>query len=349
MATKTTRYGDGSIRPANITTGKADRASRPPMTLLDERSGKKLSLRQDTPCVAAEQRFHALDSDGSGTIASTLIDTADVLLLGDMPPGALVYVQDPTVPGRFRLLKLIGGEPERPAEEELLRPLQGRRVAILVGDGFEQVELTIPRAALRVAGASVDVVSTRSGKIRGMNLHLPGRKIRVDRTLDEANASEYDALFIPGGFINPDLLRQSAAARGFVREFALMNKPIASICHGPWLLISAGLAHGRHVTSWPGLRDDLVNAGARWTDEPVVRDGGWVTSRGPQDLPAFISAMIDVFAGARAPTIGEGESSPPPDEAPGWAIAPMAAITLPRLLLGAAAIGGAIVLARRAA
>jgi protease I len=253
------------------------------------------------------------------------------------------------------LFKVVGGvagalaESEGRAGQRKLQPLQGRRIAILAADGFESVELTIPRTALRTAGALVDVVSIRSGKIRGMNLHLPAGKIRVDRTLEEADPEQYDALFIPGGFINPDLLRQSAAARFFVRSFELMDKPIASLCHGPWVLISAGLAYGRHVTSWPGLRDDLVNAGARWTDEPVVRDGKWVTSRGPQDLLAFIPAMIDTFAGAKAEFSGEGESSPARNAPPAWAIGPLAGITLPRVLLGAAAIGGAIALAARRA
>lgn len=229
------------------------------------------------------------------------------------------------------------------------RKLSGRRIAILAADGFEQIELTLPRTALRAAGASVDVVSIREGKIRGMNLHLPGRRIRVDHVLREAHPQQYDALFIPGGFISPDLLRQSAEARSFVRAFELAGKPIASICHGPWMLASAGLISGRTVTSWPALRDDLVNAGAIWRDAPVVRDGHWVTSRGPHDLAEFIPAMIELYAGATAPILGEGISDPPRDTPPSWAVAPMALLTAPRVLLGMAAVGGAVMLARRAA
>lgn len=229
------------------------------------------------------------------------------------------------------------------------RKLSGRRVAILAADGFEQIELTVPRTALRAAGASVDVVSLHDGKIRGMNLHLPGRMIRVDHALTDANPQHYDALYVPGGFISPDLLRQSAEARSFVRAFELAGKPIASLCHGPWMLASAGLISGRTVTSWPGLRDDLVNAGAIWRDAAVVRDGHWVTSRGPQDLPVFIPAMIELYAGASAPIVAEGMSDPPRDAPPSWALTPMRALTVPRVLAGLAAIGGAVALARRAA
>lgn len=177
------------------------------------------------------------------------------------------------------------------------RQLQGRRIAVLAADGFEKVELSVPVAALRVAGAHVDIVSLRPGRIRGVNLHEPASRVSVDRTLPEASVADYDALLIPGGFINPDLLRQSELARRFVREFDASGKPIATLCHGPWLLSSAGLTEGRTMTSWPGVRDDLVNAGATWLDREIVLDRNWLTSRGPQDLAPFVEALIDHFAG----------------------------------------------------
>jgi protease I len=175
--------------------------------------------------------------------------------------------------------------------------LKGRRIAVLAADGFEKVELTVPVAALRAAGADVDIVSLRPGRIRGVNLHEPAARVTVDRTLSDVSVGDYDALLIPGGFINPDLLRQSAAARQFVREFDATRKPIATLCHGPWLLASAGLTQGRSMTSWPGVRDDLVNAGATWLDDSVVRDDNWLTSRGPQDLVPFVKALVPFFAG----------------------------------------------------
>jgi len=140
--------------------------------------------------------------------------------------------------------------------------LAGRRIAVLAVDGFELVELVVPANAMRLAGATVDVISIHPGRIRGMNLHEPAMRVGVDLTLDQANPNDYDGLLIPGGFVNPDLLRQSAAARAFVRSYAQTGKPIASLCHGPWVLASAGLLKGRRLTSWPGLRDDLINAGA---------------------------------------------------------------------------------------
>lgn len=188
--------------------------------------------------------------------------------------------------------------------------LKGKRIAALAADGFEQVELTVPVKALRTEGAEVDIVSLRHGKILGMNLHVPGRRVRVNRTLGEVDAGDYDALLLPGGFINPDILRQSREARAFVSRFDGLAKPIASLCHGPWVLASAGLVRGRQLTSWPGIRDDLVNAGGTWRDEALVRDRNWVTSRGPQDLRAFVRGMIDLFS-ARTPI-----PAPPPSFAP---------------------------------
>jgi protease I len=174
--------------------------------------------------------------------------------------------------------------------------LEGMKVAVVAADGFEQVELTRPVKALEKEGAIVDVISLKPGKIRGMNLHLPGSKVKVNRVIADAYPGEYDALLIPGGFINPDMLRQSAEVLDFVRAMAVAGKPIASICHGPWVLISAGLAAGKRLTSWPGIRDDITNAGGLWEDSVVVRDGTFVTSRSPLDLPKFNEAVIDLFA-----------------------------------------------------
>src|SRR3954464_3604687 len=175
--------------------------------------------------------------------------------------------------------------------------LKGRRIAALAADGFEKVELVIPMKALQTAGADVDVISLRHGNIRGVNLHEPASRVHVDKTIAEANPDDYDGLLIPGGFINPDLLRQSAEAREFVREFDTDGKPIATLCHGPWVMASAGLLKGRRMTSWPGVRDDLVNAGAIWLDESVVRDGNLLTSRGPQDIIPFVRAIKELYAG----------------------------------------------------
>ena len=152
--------------------------------------------------------------------------------------------------------------------------LKGRRIAVLAADGFEKVELTVPLRALRTAGARVEVVSLRPGRIRGLNLNLPATRVRVDRTVEQADHGEYDGLLVPGGFINPDLLRQSAPARELVREFVQSGKPVVTLCHGPWVLASAGVLQGRTVTSWAGIRDDVVNAGATWLDLEVVLPPG---------------------------------------------------------------------------
>jgi protease I len=203
------------------------------------------------------------------------------------------------------------------------RRLKGRRIAVLAADGFEKVELIIPLQALKTSGAKVDVVSLRRGRIRGVNLHMPASRVRVDKTVDEADPADYDGLLLPGGFINPDLLRQSAPAREFVREFAVRGKPIATLCHGPWVLASAGLVDGRTLTSWPGIRDDLVNAGGTWLDQELVRDGNLTTSRGPQDMAAFVPGMIDAFAEtSQQPATSAPRQSDPQREAPvGWSLA----------------------------
>jgi len=198
------------------------------------------------------------------------------------------------------------------------RKLKARRIAVLAADGFEKVELTVPLRALRAAGAKVDVVSLRRGRIRGLNLNLPATRVRVDRTVEQADADDYDGLLVPGGFINPDLLRQSAPARDLVRDFVESGKPVVTLCHGPWVLASAGVLQGRTVTSWAGIRDDVVNAGATWLDQEVVRDGNLTTSRGPQDLTAFVPAMLDTFAAAplTATNSGSAPSSDPQRSSP---------------------------------
>jgi protease I len=222
--------------------------------------------------------------------------------------------------------------------------LKGRRVAVLAADGFESVELQVPVAALRWAGAHVDVVSLRHGRIRGVNLHEPARRVRVSKTLDEVRADDFDALLIPGGFINPDLLRQSAAARNFVREFSEARKPVATLCHGPWVLASAGLTKGRVMTSWPGIRDDLVNAGATWLDQEVVYDGNWISSRGPQDMRAFVRGMLALFtrsAPHAPPGAQPARSAPQRDDPPGLVLAAMRWLPRPsiRALAGLAVVG----------
>lgn len=174
--------------------------------------------------------------------------------------------------------------------------LAGVRVAVLAADGFEQIELTFPLRKLRKAGADVKIISLHAGKIRGVNLIYPGKKVPVDATIDEVSPDQFDALFIPGGFANPDFLRQSERVLDFVAEFDRSGKPIASLCHGPWVLASARRTRARRLTSWPGIADDLRNAGAHWENAPVVKDANWITSRGPQDLRVFDKALIDHFA-----------------------------------------------------
>ncbi|HYW31024.1 MAG TPA: type 1 glutamine amidotransferase domain-containing protein [Gemmatimonas sp.] len=174
--------------------------------------------------------------------------------------------------------------------------LQAIRVAILAADGFEQIELMRPRQTMRKRGADVDVVSLRTGSIRAVNGLMPSGKLTVDRSIDDVDCDDYDALFIPGGFMSPDLLRQSDRVLRFVQAFDRANKPIASICHGPWVLISAGRVGGRRMTSWPGIRDDLQNAGALWENKAVVRDGNLITSRSPLDLLQFHKALVEHFS-----------------------------------------------------
>jgi protease I len=174
--------------------------------------------------------------------------------------------------------------------------LQGRKVAVLATDGFEQSELETPVAALREEGAYVDVISPRPGDIQGFVHQEKGRLVHVDRELSNADASDYDAIMLPGGVMNPDALRIEPKAIEFIREFVEAKKPIAAICHGPWTLINAEGVDGKRMTSWPSLEADLRNAGANWVDEEVVVDQGMVTSRKPDDLPAFCTKMIEEFA-----------------------------------------------------
>ena len=183
----------------------------------------------------------------------------------------------------------------------MAQELKGRRVAILATDGFEQVELTEPMKALQAAGAEAHVVAPKGGQIQGWKHHDKADHFNVDRTLDRARADDYEALVLPGGVVNPDALRLEPKAIEFIRAFVNAGKPIAAICHGPWTLIDAGGAKGRRMTSWPSLKVDLKNAGADWVDEEVVVDGKLVTSRKPDDLPAFCREMTRLFAGARQP------------------------------------------------
>jgi protease I len=177
--------------------------------------------------------------------------------------------------------------------------LQGRKIAILATDGFEQSELTQPLEALKGAGAQAHVISPKSGEIQGMQHAEKGVKVHVDKSLGQAKPEDYDALMLPGGVANPDALRINKQALQFIRHFVDAKKPIAAICHAPWTLIETGIVEGRRVTSWPSLRTDLENAGADWIDQEVVTDKGLVTSRKPDDLPAFCAKMIEEFREGR--------------------------------------------------
>jgi protease I len=174
--------------------------------------------------------------------------------------------------------------------------LEGLKVAILVEDGFEEVELVKPRQALDEAGAETLIVSPRSERVRAWDFTNWSDDYPVDMALDRARPEDFDALLLPGGVINPDKLRIQPKAVGFVKALFDAGNPVASICHGPWTVIEAGAARGRRMTSWPSLRTDLRNAGAEWVDQEAVVDQGLVTSRGPDDIPAFNRAMIDLFS-----------------------------------------------------
>ena len=174
--------------------------------------------------------------------------------------------------------------------------LQGKTIAILATDGFEQSELTKPKKALEEAGAKTQVVSPQGKKIKGWDKKDWGDEVNVDVTLDSADPARYDALVLPGGVMNPDQLRMNPDAVKFVKHFFEHAKPVAAICHGPWMLVEAGAVRGRTVTSWPSLKTDIRNAGGNWVDEEVVLSNGVVTSRKPDDIPAFNRQIIDLFS-----------------------------------------------------
>jgi len=178
----------------------------------------------------------------------------------------------------------------------MAQELNQKKVAILATDGVEQIELTQPKQALEDAGAQTHVISPQNGSIQGWNHYDKADQIPVDKALDQANPSDYDALVLPGGALNPDQLRTNQQAVQFVKAFFEAGKPVAAICHGPWTLIEAEVVNGRTVTSWPSLQTDLRNAGANWVDQEVVVDRGLITSRNPHDIPAFNRKMIEAIA-----------------------------------------------------
>ena len=177
--------------------------------------------------------------------------------------------------------------------------LEGKKVAILVADGFEQVELTEPRKALEAAGAETEIVSPAEDQVQGWNHDEKADAFSVDMPLKRARSDDYDALLLPGGVRNPDQLRTMVRAVEFVDGFFATGKPVAAICHAPWTLINADIVKGKTITSWPSLKQDLMNAGARWVDREVVVDNGLITSRKPADIPAFNKKMIEEFAEGR--------------------------------------------------
>jgi protease I len=198
--------------------------------------------------------------------------------------------------------------------------LAGCRIAVLATDGVEQVELTAPLEALIDAGAEVHLVSNKSGEIQAFNHLDKGERFPVQKTVDAVSVSDYKALVLPGGVANPDALRMDEGAVQLVRDFVEADKPVAAICHAPWLLVEADVVKGRTLTSWPSLRTDVRNAGGKWVDEEVRVDQKLVTSRKPDDLPAFCDTLLDVFAGARTDAALDetSEESFPASDAPAW-------------------------------
>lgn len=184
----------------------------------------------------------------------------------------------------------------RREKQTMASKLKGKKIAILATDGFEQVELTEPRKALEEAGAATVLIAPKPGEIRGWKTKQWGDSVTVDKTLENANPNDYDALVLPGGVMNPDHLRMDPSAVNFVRQFVSGGKPIAAICHGPWMLLEAGAVSGKTITSWPSLKTDLKNAGANWVDQEVATDGAFITSRKPDDIPAFSRAIIDLVS-----------------------------------------------------
>ncbi len=177
--------------------------------------------------------------------------------------------------------------------------VNGKRIAFLATDGVEQVELTDPWEAVKSAGGTPELISIQPGKIQGWNHDKKGKKLKVDKTVNEVSAEDYDGLALPGGVMNPDMLRMHDEAVDFVRDFFKQEKPVAAICHGPWMLVEADVVEGRTLTSWPSVKTDIRNAGGNWVDQEVVVDNGMVTSRKPDDLPAFCAKMVEEFAEGR--------------------------------------------------
>ena len=230
--------------------------------------------------------------------------------------------------------------------------LAGKRIAVLAADGFEKAELAGPVAALREAGAAVVVVGLHAGRIRGMDVHQAAELVAVDLTIGQAHATDFDGLLIPGGYISPDLLRQSALARDLVRHMDALGKPIALLSQAPLVLVSSGLATNRTLTSWPGVRDDMINAGATWLDEDVVRDLNCLSSRSVDDVPAMIGAMVPFFEGRPAASAAArpAQSDPQrqePVEPPGQ---PLRWLATPSVgaMLGLALLGVGVVASNRA-
>jgi protease I len=240
--------------------------------------------------------------------------------------------------------------------------LTGKRIAVLTADGVEQAELDAALAALKDAGAQAALIALRPGRLRSMNVHQPADLVRVDKKIDDADAADYDGLLIPGGYIAPDLLRQSARVREFVCAFDAAGKPIATMSHAALVLVSCRLAAGRTLTSWPGLRDDLVNAGAVWLNQDVVRHGALLTSRTPQDAAAFVRALVPFLAGeAEALAAGASAGSPagsdPPQQSPSelpdqslrWLAAPSLGAMLSLAIVGVGVVAANRSLRRRGA
>ena len=182
--------------------------------------------------------------------------------------------------------------------------LQGKKIAFLATDGVEQVELAKPWEAVKEAGGQPELISIKSGQIQSMNFDItPGDKFTVDKTVTDASPADYDALVLPGGTVNPDRLRVNKDAMRFVRAFFEADKPVGAICHGPWSLVETGIVRGRTLASWPSLQTDIRNAGGTWVDEQVHIEGGLVTSRKPDDLPAFCTAIVKLFGQGRGASL----------------------------------------------
>ncbi len=190
------------------------------------------------------------------------------------------------------------------------KPLDGMKIAILITDGFEQVEMTEPKKALEKAGAITTILSSKSGRVQGFDHVDKADKFKVDMLIKEANPDDFDAVLLPGGAINADHLRVVPEAQNFVKKIDEQNKPIAVICHGPWLLVSADLVKGKKMTSYHTIQDDIRNAGANWVDEEAVVDGNWISSRSPKDIPAFNEGMVDLFLQHRGGQAARSKRAP---------------------------------------